>query len=262
MSNGLFNKWRDKALELTFVGLIKYLLSLIFTSSLFTFVAQILTSSIGMLNQYKVIISIIVFSGTAFLFTLIYNKYFQFRPIYARMEMDYRIINKEIFYEYEDKTHLKYNIKLSLEALRNNLKCYKGRYRWSGIGNVNVTSPIKEHVYLETENTVFQHYEILFNRTLRKGELIKTELKFDLEDTQKVAGPFVSATIQEPTEKLRITLKLPHIFNVIKVVCDECSNVGGSVLESKEVDLDCNGEVIWEIKKPKLLHCYEIKWRF
>ena len=90
-----------------------------------------------------------------------------------------------------------------------------------------------------------------------------TELIWDLEDTAAKAVPFFSATIEEPTDYLKLNLSLPCDIAVREVTCEVSSGIGAKKpFSSKTIPLDRNGKATWEIRKPKLLYHYEMKWSF
>lgn len=206
---------------------------------------------------------IVIFGfGGAWLFILLYQKFSRFRPTFPRLDFDFQILEKEVSYEYVDKTHMIYRKKNFLRALKNNLDTYHDKYHWTGSGKVKIKSEIKEQQFIETiRKNVWQFYEIRFQKTLKKGEEIETEVIWELEDVAGKAVPFFSATIEEPTDALILNLCLSPGLGVKEAVCEISSGIGAKKPFSSEIlKLNRDGWVTWKIRKPKLLHHYEMKW--
>jgi hypothetical protein len=96
----------------------------------------------------------------------------------------------------------------------------------------------------------------------REDEEIETEIVWNLEDPQSMAVPFFSATIDEPTDLLKMRLSLPPILGVREATGEVCSVATKKASSSKTLQFDRNGILTWEVKNPLLLHYYEIKWVF
>jgi len=261
------DKFKDlirEVLGVTIWEIIKFTLGLICTVTSFVFASQLLISVVDILVQFKWYLAIIFATGSAWIFLILYQRISRFHPTFPRLNFDFRILEKEIYYEYKNKTHMVYRKRILVKALKNGLDAYRDKYQWTGSGNVKISSTIKEQQFRETiKKNVWQFYEIRFQKTLAKNETIETEIVWDLEDKAIKAVPFFSATIEEPTDFLKLNLSLAPKLKVKEATREISSGIGAQKpFISKTIPLDRNGKATWEIKKPNLLYHYEIKWTF
>jgi len=243
---------------------IKFLAAFLFTTSTLLLGSNILTTVFPHLLRFKISISLVFLSGGLWMFLVLYYKLHRYRPKFPAINFDYRLLEKELTYEYQDKTHMVYKKRNMLKALKNNLDGYHDKYRWTGKGTVETKSAIKEHLFRESQQKcIWQFYEINFQKFLKKGETIETELLWDLEDIEGRAVPFFSATIEEPTDCLKFNLSLNPELGVKEAICEVSFSIGAKKpLQTKTVLLDRNGYAEWIINNPKLLHHYEMRWIF
>lgn len=244
--------------------ILRFLFAFAFTISVFASIAQFLSGVVDFLEPIKWPLTALLVSISGLIFVILYQRYYRYRPTFPALDFDFKIIEKEISYEYKDKTHITYRKKCLLRSLRDNLDVYYDKYHWTGLGRINVKSAIKEHHYRETvKKNIWSCYEIRFQKSLKRGEEIETELIFDLEDIDNKAVPFISATIEEPTDLLVMSVSLPDSLGVREATCETSSSIGARrPFLSKTVPINRNGQANWSIKKPKLLHHYEIRWVF
>lgn len=254
----------SKAIGVTIWEMVKFILGLILTVTSSLLASSLLISFVSILAQFKWYLAVIFSTGSALLFLILYQRLSKFQPNFPHLYFDFHIIEKEITYEYKDKTHMVYRRRVLVKALKNGLESYQDKYQWTGSGNVKISSAIKEHQFRETiKKNVWQFYEIRFQKMLSKNESMETELIWELEDIAVKAVPFFSATIEEPTDCLKLNLSLPSDAGVREVTCEVSSGIGAKKpFSSKTIPLDRNGKAIWEIKRPKLLYHYEMKWSF
>lgn len=247
---------------LTMRQIIKYILWLIVSSGSAAYMAQLLVENVINLNQYKITIIIVFAAVGALIFVTIYEKINRNRPHFESLDPDFLIKEKVITYEYITKNKMLYKKRVLLKALKNNLTAYNDKYFWTGTGKIRIKSAIKEHVYKRTIiKNQWQHYQICFFRTLKKNDKIETELIWELEDMGNTARPFVSSTIEEPTDLLVLKVQLPTDFQVKEATCEISSGAGTRkpfISFSKEFNRD--NTIEWKIKAPKLLHHYEMRW--
>ena len=125
-----------------------------------------------------------------------------------------------------------------------------------------IKSGIPEQQVVETtRKNIWRFYEIRLQKTLKKGDIIDTEVIWELEDLENIAVPFISATVEEPTNIIKLNLSIPTTFGVREVTCQISSSIGAEKpFDSFTRPLDKHGEATWEINNPKLLYHYEMKW--
>ena len=191
------------------------------------------------------------------------NRFSRNAPHFPQVEFDFEILRREIYYEFLSPTQSIYRRRYSLRACRDNLDRYPDQYGWTGIGTVKLRSGNQKHQVAERErDSLFQKFDIEFKRYLRKGEEITAEVIWELEDPTSAALPFASVTIHEPTDQLRIEAKFPKSFNVTEVICEHSMGMGSRhLLETREIPVNGDGRVIWEVQHPELLHFYKMRWQ-
>jgi hypothetical protein len=240
----------------------KIVLLLILTVSGSLLASKLLVLNFAALAPFKWYLAAIFGSSGALTFLLLYRRFNRFRPNFPRLDFDFQVLEKEITYEYLDKTHMVYKKRNRIKALKNGLDTYRDKYRWTGRGDIVIKSGIPEQQITETvRKNVWQVYEIRLQRSLNRGDIIETEAIWELEDQANRAVPFFSATIEEPTDLLRFSLILNPSLGVREVTCETSTGIGsGKPFDSFARQLDKHSEASWEIKNPKLLYYYEMKW--
>jgi hypothetical protein len=209
--------------------LAKRVFLLVFSGSFGVLISKIFVSLWVVLIPFKILLAIVLGSGGVLLSLFLSKRLSRFHPTFPRLDSDYNILEKEITYEYKDISRMIYRKAIRLKALKKAIDVYNDKYTWTGRGKVKISSTYKDQK--------------------------------DLEDEEKTAVPFFSATIEEPTEFLKLNLILPTELGIKKVTCEVSCGMGAKKpLSSVTKDIDGRGKVDWEIEKPKLLHHYEIRW--
>jgi hypothetical protein len=225
-------------------------------------VSQVLATYVGFLSPFKFYLGPVFITGAVWLFIFVYRRRLRSRPSFPRLDFDFELLEREITYQYLDSVHMIYKRRSLLKALRDGLSVYHDKYHWTGEGKVVIRSNVREHMFRETiRKNIWQFYEILFDRTLSKGEKIEAEIIWSLEDTSRRAVPFFSADIEEPTRRLIMNLELSPDLGVRQATREVSSGIGASKpFSSESVGFDRDGKTSWVVEKPRLFHHYEIKW--
>jgi hypothetical protein len=262
MANNFFESLKKDFLKKAIYDIAKFALILIITFSSSLLVSNILVLQITSIEPYKYHIGVLLGAAISLLLLVMYRKFGRYRPNFPRLDFDFTTLEREISYEYLDKTHMIYKKRTRIKSLKNGLDTYRDRYRWTGRGKIVIKTGIPEQKVVETaRRNVWYLYEIRLQKTLKKGDSIDTEVIWELEDLENKAVPFFSATMEEPTDLLKLNLSLPTSFGVREVTCETSSSIGSRTpFDSFTMALNKHGEVSWEIKNPKLLYHYEIKW--
>jgi hypothetical protein len=183
-------------------------------------------------------------------------------PRFPKPTFDYDVLEKHLTYTFDEYRPVRYIKRCKLRARRSGLTAYVDKYSWTGKGPIVIKSDVPEHAFRERERrNVWQYYEIAFNRTLKKDEEIETELVWTLDDRERVAVPFFSSDIDEPTHRLVLRLELNGTHRVRQVIADSSITIGSCApYETHTIVPDRHGVAEWVIKRPKLLHHYELHW--
>ncbi|MEW8051230.1 MAG: hypothetical protein AB2809_12710 [Candidatus Thiodiazotropha sp.] len=260
-NSNLISDLFKSALYDTIKNILLFLFAIVSANGIFTALVNWIAQYSPNISQYQIHI---VFGGTILVLLFInwaVNHYSRLRPKFPKVNSDFKIKMFDILYIYESEDNMEYRKCKTLKALKDDLTQYIDKYRWTGIGSVNIRSGIEGHkISQSSDRSIYKYYTISFERTLKKKEEIDTEVIWDLEDTGKTAIPFISATIEEPTDKLRMQIMLPKEMKVHGVI-KEVSHMIGAIkpILSEHDDINRDNTYLWEIDEPKLLHHYELR---
>jgi hypothetical protein len=255
-------RWWQEITSAALIAFLEFVFGLIFSAFVFILGSRILTLKISSLVPFKWHLAILFGSGGAWLFVLLSKRYSRYRPAFPKLNVDFQIVKKEIYYELKDRGQIEYKKKVLLRALKDGLDSYHDKYHWTGSGPVAMHSAISDQEVSETfRKTVWQYYEIRFPQTLAKNETVETEIVWQLDDSSHTSVPFISAVIEEPTTLLSLTAKFPINLGVHEVICEISSGIGArKPFKSHRQTLDREGKASWPIEGPKLLYSYTLKW--
>ena len=242
-------------------GLFEFVVSLTFTTAGALLLWKLLLVEFHSLGNFKWILAVVLLSGSMWLYIILLRKFSRRRPYFPNLDVDFEVVKFEITYQYTDATHMIYRKRKRLRALRKGLSVYYDKYRWTGTGTVTMTSLKGQPVHQTVKQGLWQLYEIAFQKSLGKGEEIETEITWQLEDIGRTAVPFISTTIEEPTDFLQFNLVLPPEFGVTHVTVEESSQMGSrKPFESLLIEPDGAGVFRWVEPRPRLLYHYQMKW--
>jgi hypothetical protein len=247
--------------------IIKSVLILVFTSGIFGFAAHFISANLLLLSQYSVWAGMVFASGAGLISLYIYSRFSERIPKFRNMDFQYKVLLKEYSYEYMSKTNMKFKKYIKIKSLVNNLDRLHDRFCWSGCGNITTRTLNKDFLYTPTvRRGVYQEYDILFDRKLKKGEILEVCVCFDMEDIYGTADPHMSTTISAPTDHLILRVIVPKQFGIEKAIAEVLPNSDYyNPFETQMIDFVYNesyGEAKWEKYKPSLLHIYSMRWKF
>ncbi len=186
--------------------------------------------------------------------------YFQRRKKYSGN--DFLLEKLEIRYEWKSPQEIIYSRRYRLRALKNDVDRFPDRFRWSANGRLEMKTTVAGHLIAQhSPNSLYDSFEICFNLPCRKGQVIETEVIWELDDLNCKSRPFISRSIYEPTEELVMQLQLPATWNIDKVSTWETPSAGAK----RNIDANYkpvnNGKCEWSPDKPlKDKYHYEIRW--
>lgn len=256
---------RERLLDSAIYDATKGIVLLLIASGGAISVARLLSRTYRSLGSYSVPIGLVLAGVIVGAGYWLVSSRDRLVPRYSRLHCDFRILSKEVSYTYIDRTNLQYSRASVLKARRSGVASYTDKFNWSGRGSIRVVSGVPEHTVQQLgQRNIWQIFAIYFGRTLRRGEKISTNTLWRLQDTRGTAAPFFSQSINEPTDVLVFRLRLPAAFDVHRVACTILPTIDSlTQLSNTEKELivrDEYAEAVWTIKKPKLLHCYQMSW--
>jgi hypothetical protein len=190
---------------------------------------------------------------------IIYRRRNKKLPDFNPIDCNFQMLREERVHRWLNKTEYIHKRRYTLKALRTGLTSYKDKFQWTGI-EYTLSGGTKDYTVerVETSKNVFDQYIFKFKTPLNKGDVIEVEATWKAKGPAK---PFFSTTIEEPTDLLVMSVMLFMESNIKEVNCEIESYKGARVPnEIKKEKLNSDGEFIWQIKNPKLLHHYEINW--
>lgn len=196
---------------------------------------------------------------SAILFFLLKRKYKKFQPYFEITFPDFYILEKEYVHEYLEKERIRHIRRLKLKSMRDGLNSFNDKFCWTGESYTIKAIPRGHRVLEAGTKNLFHCYIYQFDRVLKKNDTILIETEWMLKGKHKY---FFSNPIEEPTGLLKMKIRFPEEWGVDKVMCDISPLLGAKIpLEQIKRTLT-RGEYVWEVKDPKLYHCYEISWEF
>ena len=187
---------------------------------------------------------------------------YKYHEALPKVQHDFEEVSRSISFQYLDIHHITYIKEIVLRARRQGLSSYIDKFRWTGESVPEIRSDIRgQTVRLTHQKSVWQFYQIDFDRSLNKGEAVTTRLIFHIVDQTHSFHPFISTNIEEPTKHLALELRVPPELGVTYVTCEISSCIGARVpFFTKTISVDTNGVARWE-EIPKMHHYYEMQWQ-
>jgi hypothetical protein len=219
-------------------------------------------SKIPVLQLWRFPLAVTAVAVSVWIVAYVYHARHKFTPSFDKMEFDFLIKEKRVTYKRAASGEIDYRKWCRLKALKSGLDTYRDKYHWTGTDGSEPCANIRgQQVYTTIRKNVWQFYEVRLQKTLDKGEEIDVEVVWSLDDKDRVAVPFISATVEEPTEKLVLSVELPKDLSITEVVYERASGIGArKPIKSEILKLDADGRVSHPVPSPQLLHHYEIRW--
>jgi hypothetical protein len=183
------------------------------------------------------------------------------QPEHPPVQSEFKIISRNISYNWISDNEVKYTRKFKLKAKRDGLDRYSIRWNWTGDGDFLICSKIKSHTLIHHEMiTVWNVFDVHFNRSLNTSDEIEIDIEWHITNMQKKPSPFCSATISEPTDELTFSLNFPQKNSVDGVVLEHMHSMSSREVIETTDHTQKNWPIDITIKKPKLLHHYQVRW--
>lgn len=179
-------------------------------------------------------------------------------------EEDFEILRKEIVYEYgPDGKSMVQRKHLEIRILKDHIKSYGDKYRWTGKGKCNVTSPTKEFKIINQhkgDEGLWDYFDVAFPHPMKKNDVVTFAIEWELFDEEGEAKQFLATVIDRKTESLLLQVKLPSepkraYFYEYENYTDEDPLFGQLIHWSFATK-----SLSYEIIQPQKKHKYLIKW--
>ncbi len=178
----------------------------------------------------------------------------------------WRILEREVVYRCEGGGRMSQVKKFRVRALEDNLAYFEDRYKWSGTGRVvlSLRTPGKlvEVPPQEARLPGWDVYRVFFPQPLRRGEEARIEVVWDLTDDRGTALPFLSTTVDMPTDRLEMKVlldrPLSHTMGTVLLAGSASADVPLTV---GRLTVDADGKSItWSPANPQIGYRYLITW--
>ncbi|HYT46703.1 MAG TPA: toll/interleukin-1 receptor domain-containing protein [Methylomirabilota bacterium] len=185
-------------------------------------------------------------------------------PPPIKEDEDVVILRKEIVYEYlPDGKSMTQRKRLKMQMLKDNIKSYKDRYRWTGKGKC-VLKPIQTDFRIinqhKGDDGMFDYFEVLFPKTTQKGDIVDFTMEWELIDEEGIAIPFLSTMIDAETKSLLLQVNLPsEPKGAYFEEYENFTQIEPSVTKVINWNL-ATRNLRYEISDPQLKHKYRIRW--
>lgn len=182
-------------------------------------------------------------------------------------DIRYKIMDIALTYVSKDDIQTLRNVEL--EVTGEPINHIKKEIIWTGsryISTILEDNPNGFTIEDSTRRVSPYEYRILFNRNLMKGENVIYSLKTKVNDENNEMRPFLSHTVKNPTDELRLSIKFP-IGKISSVEMQEYMDNGREIKKGKAIKLESKIEgdlelYSYSVDTPELLHTYCIQWNF
>ncbi|MFL0268043.1 hypothetical protein [Candidatus Clostridium radicumherbarum] len=214
------------------------------------------------LLPYAIVITFIAAVTICLLILLIYKENNPIFNIYKKTDFQYILLEKDLFYDYTNLDCIKYEKKVKLKMLCDNVDRFYDKYNWTGDSNPIITSSNQMHEIVPTpKRDSYNTFEVYFGRTYKKGDVLDLKLSFIMEDKGCKADTAISTTIDEPIRNLKIKIKVCEDYREGPANASIYPVIDGrhSIYYEKKY-FDNDGVIEWETKDPEMLTRYSLTW--
>ena len=189
---------------------------------------------------------------------LVYRKMNRKLPKLPPIDSDFHVIREERVHKWINENDYIHKRRYTLQALKKGLTKYVDKFQWTGTEYSLSAGDGDYSVVEDQKKNVFNVYHFEF-KPLKKGDTIEVEAIWKAKGP---ADPFFSTTIEKPTDILVMRVELFPESGIKTVNCEEDSNIGTMCppINNHIEKLNSDGEYVWTVNKPDILHHYEINW--
>ena len=184
------------------------------------------------------------------------------RPDLPAPPGDYRIETLKIQMEYKTRESITYSRSFRIKVLADNLDCFRDTFHWTGKRVISMQSSDPHHtIAITDEESFYSQYEVTFNHTYNEGDVVDFTITWELDDSERVARPFVARQVARPQKELAFYVKLyPGAYEGAAIGQVSVSSADRAHANQKYISFDKNHIVSWVIAKPLLGYYYELRW--
>lgn len=185
------------------------------------------------------------------------------RRRYKAQNPGVKILSTEACYRVLGNDRYEYHRKSLIKARSDGIQNFSRKFTWTGVGGITASTSDPDIQLILTEDTkkATTKIDVRFSRPLKKGERREVEYVLHLVDAMKRARPFLSSTIKEDVNFLRLKVDLadrkgPHIFTRTLFM----SSHSDIPIYEARVPSHHHASDEWVEKKPRIGFVYCINW--
>ena len=150
---------------------------------------------------------------------------------------------------------------IEIQAMRDNVSHYQGRYLRRSKSDLTVKSPHHEAHPTEVDNQ-FQKFTIELEKILTKGETTKIVMEVDWEDESHMRHPQSVFTPLCRTNSLEFVVIVPSHEKIIKAMGVVSHHPGMHMPMSRDQLSVNDGILTWKPHRADLLFAYKVTWEW
>jgi hypothetical protein len=181
-----------------------------------------------------------------------------------KVDEDVEILLKEIVYQYFPDGYSMCQCKrLQLRALKDGVRHFTDKYRWTGYGKCTIKSLTPSYILTnERREEFWSKFDVNFPHPLRKGDDVDFTVEWHLVDTEKIAVPFLAVISDDATKQISLQVILPAELAPKRAYCYEfASYMDNLPITVKEIHWSpATHRLCYDVAEPEPHHKYSIHW--
>lgn len=191
------------------------------------------------------------------------------RPVFPKILSDvkYEKIVLELYFK--DRDNIYVNRDIRFVVLRDKMEGLRKSFTWTGSGyksTVLIDAPPEYEIIEYKEKQPRQSYDVKFDSTKTRGDIVEYKTKTDLEDREHKMKPVLSYLVKGSIAYLELRVTAPKgllkdvRFLISADTAAEIPLANPILISPKNVgDLEAYEYIV---KKPNLLYNYQMEWKF
>lgn len=181
-----------------------------------------------------------------------------------RMSYDYEVIEKKVSYDRVNGDNLEYKRTMKIKCVANHLDGLLDKYIWTG-GQTSIKAITPKKGIADIKEIqrigIWTYISIRLQNSLSKGGEAVVEYEWPIMPNCHNSSPFFSASTDEPTKLLTLSLSLGREYAHQQIICEEFRAIESDYpISSIECQLDDRGQYTWEVSHVKRFRYYRIRW--
>ncbi|MEO1253107.1 MAG: hypothetical protein AAFW81_12270 [Pseudomonadota bacterium] len=184
------------------------------------------------------------------------------RPDLPAPPGDYQIETLKIQMEYRSREDIVYSRSFRIKVSTDSLDCFRDTFHWTGKRVNSMQSSDPHHtIAITDEASFYSQYEVSFNHNYKEGDVVDFTITWELDDSDRVARPFVARQVNRPQKELSFFVKLyPNAYEGMAIGQVSVSSADRAHANQIFLAFDDDGVVSWTIPRPLLGYYYELRW--